>query len=98
MINNLNFSFSNKKKATHVDIKMPQNEKKSIVNIIQIQLAFFKKLIKVVPLDGNNIKPTDNDCFMATPQTLDSTTGIPSSDYHIYITHHITNKVQLWDS
>jgi hypothetical protein len=40
--------------ATHIDMNMPLNEKKSMENIIQIQIAFFKKLIKVEPLNENN--------------------------------------------
>jgi hypothetical protein len=68
------------------------------MNIIHIQIAFFKKLINVDPLSGNNIKPTNADCFLATAQPDDSTIGIPNSDYHIYITYKQTSKAQLWDS
>ena len=77
----------NNKKATEIDQLMPTNEKNIMIGIIWIQLAFFKKLIKVERLTGNNIKPNNDDCFLATPQPSDYTTGIPGSDYHIYVTY-----------
>jgi hypothetical protein len=66
---------------------MPTNEKNIMIGIIWIQLAFFKKLIKVERLTDNNIKRINANCFLATPQPSDYLTGIPGSDYHIYVTY-----------
>lgn len=52
--------------------------------LTKITVEFAKRLIQVVPLTTNNIKPSNSICFRATPLAADYTSGIPDSDFHIY--------------
>jgi hypothetical protein len=58
-----------------------------MINIINIQIAFFRKLLKVTPLTLNNKKKTLSNCFLAEPLPNDVNIGIPNSDFHIYLTY-----------
>ena len=75
---------------------MPDATRNYLKGIIQIQIEFFKKLIKVKRLAGNNLYPVATNCFLATPLSSDLTIGIPNSDYHIYVTYKIRDTSEFW--
>ena len=56
--------------------------------LLDLAKSFFQKLIKVIPRTTNIIYPTDTDpCQLITVASSDKTTGIASSDLHIYVTY-----------
>lgn len=53
-----------------------------------INAKFFSSLLTIVPVEGNNVYEQyySNHCSNYIPSSADSTTGIPNSDMHIYVT------------
>ncbi len=54
-------------------------------NLANICLSFFRKLISVIPLNGNNIASNCGTCFGLSMNIEACNLGISNSDIHIYL-------------
>ncbi|EGR33968.1 leishmanolysin family protein, putative [Ichthyophthirius multifiliis] len=60
-----------------------------IKSLIDISILYFQNLIKVIPIQGNNIFPQNwySPCLNVQVPLKDQTLGVPNSDLHLYITY-----------
>jgi hypothetical protein len=56
-----------------------------IESIVEINIEFFRRLLKVKRKTTNNIYPTSASCGGISVPNKDRTIGIPNSDLHIYL-------------
>ncbi len=56
-----------------------------VESLLNINIQFFSKILKVNRMTTNNIHPTGLNCDGLSIPTIDMTIGIPNSDLHIYV-------------